>query len=107
MEPKRDLNYKLVDLLNAILDTGVVINADVVITLSGIPLIGINLRAAIAGMATMLGYGLMEAWDENVRKHYSEEIERKGKNQNNDALKADSQPLVSIAPPQKPSNKEN
>jgi len=77
MEPVRDLDYKLVDILNALLDTGVVINADVVITVSGIPLIGINLRAALAGMATMLDYGLMEAWDESIRKYYAKEIEER------------------------------
>ncbi len=77
MEPVRDLDYKLVDVLNALLDTGVVINADVIITVSGIPLIGINLRAALAGMATMLDYGLMEAWDENIRKYYAKELEER------------------------------
>lgn len=77
MKPVRDLDYKLVDILNALLDTGVVINADVVISVSGIPLIGINLRAALAGMATMLDYGLMEAWDESIRKYYAKEIEER------------------------------
>ncbi len=74
MEPVRDMDYKLVDVLNAILDTGVLINADVIITVSGVPLLGINLRAALGGMATMLDYGLMEAWDDSIRKHYTEEV---------------------------------
>jgi len=56
MEPTRDLHATLTDLLDRVLDKGVIINADVIITVSGIPLIAVNLRAAIAGMETMLEY---------------------------------------------------
>lgn len=57
----------LVDLLDRVLDRGLLIYADVVITLAGVPLIGINLRAAIAGMETMVEYGLMKEWDDHIR----------------------------------------
>ena len=57
----------LVDLLDRVLDRGLVINADVVISLAGVPLIGINLRAALAGMETMVKYGLMREWDQSIR----------------------------------------
>ena len=57
----------LVDLLDIIITKGVILHADVVITVSEIPLIGINLRAAIAGMKTMLDYGIMETWDDRIR----------------------------------------
>ena len=67
MEPTRDLHATLTDLLDRVLDKGVIINADVIITVSGIPLIAVNLRAAIAGMETMLEYGLMTDWDEMTR----------------------------------------
>jgi hypothetical protein len=40
-----------------------------------VPLIGVNLRAAIAGMKTMLDYGMMEAWDEKIRKYALENSE--------------------------------
>lgn len=43
------------------------INADIIISVAGIPLIGVNLRAALAGMETMLKYGVMQAWDEKSR----------------------------------------
>jgi len=72
MEPTRDLHATLTDLLDRVLDKGVIINADVIITLSGIPLIAINLRAAIAGMETMLEYGLMTDWDEMTRSRERE-----------------------------------
>lgn len=67
MEPSRDTHATLVDLLDRILDKGLVINADVIISVAGIPLIGVNLRAALAGMETMLKYGVMQAWDEKSR----------------------------------------
>jgi len=35
-------------------------SADVVISLAGVPLIAVNLRAAIASVETMLEYGLMK-----------------------------------------------
>jgi hypothetical protein len=60
--------------LDRLLDKGVIIQADVIISVAGIPLIGINLRAALAGMETMLQYGLMQEWDEEVR---SLEVERR------------------------------
>lgn len=62
----------LVDLLDRILDRGVVINADIIICLAGVPLIGINLRAALAGMETMVRYGVMTEWDQRIRARYPE-----------------------------------
>lgn len=77
MQPTKDLECTIVDLVDRILDKGVVIAADVIISLAGIPLIGLNLRAALAGMETMLNYGMMEAWDENTRRYYAKEIAKK------------------------------
>ena len=68
MEPTRELHGTISDLLDRVLDKGLIINADVIITLSGIPLIAVNLRAAIAGMETMLEYGVMTDWDEATRE---------------------------------------
>jgi hypothetical protein len=58
----------LVDLLDRVLDRGLVIDADIIISLAGVPLVGIKLRAALAGMETMVRYGLMEEWDNNIRE---------------------------------------
>jgi len=57
----------LVDLLDRVLDRGLVINADIIISLAGVPLIGVNLRAALAGMETMVKYGIMSDWDQRIR----------------------------------------
>lgn len=59
MEPTRKGRATVVDLLDRVLDKGLVINADVIISLAGVPLIAVNLRAAVASVETMLDYGLM------------------------------------------------
>lgn len=59
MEPTRQGKHTLVDLLDRVLDKGLVINADVIISLAGVPLIAVNLRAAVASVETMWQYGLM------------------------------------------------
>jgi len=73
LEPTR--NSALVDLVDRILVKGVILQADLIISVSGIPLIGVNLKAAIAGMKTMLDYGMMEAWDEKIRRYALENSE--------------------------------
>lgn len=73
MKPTKDIECALVDVLDRILDKGVILNADVIIHVAGIPLIGINLRAALAGIETMLDYGMMEAWDASIREWYAKE----------------------------------
>lgn len=67
MEPQRNTNATLVDLIDRVLDKGLVIHADLIVSVAGIPLIGVNLKAALAGMETMLEYGMMRQWDERGR----------------------------------------
>ena len=67
MEPTREVHATLADLLDRVLDKGLVIDADIVISLAGVPLLGISLRAALAGMETMLKYGLMKDLDKQIR----------------------------------------
>lgn len=74
MEPVRNSHATLVDLLDRVLDKGIIIYADLIVSLAGIPLIGVNLRAAIAGMETMLKYGMMKEWDDRVRSYECERI---------------------------------
>jgi hypothetical protein len=49
----------LVDVLDRVLERGLVINADIIISLAGVPLVGVNLRAALAGVDTFARYGMM------------------------------------------------
>lgn len=69
MKPEKDSS--LVEILDRLLDKGAILNADVIISVAGIPLIGLSLRAALASMETMLEYGMMEAWDRNSREWYA------------------------------------
>lgn len=57
----------LVDVLDVILRDGVVLRADVIVSVAEIPLVGIKLTAVIAGMETMTDYGLFEEWDTDRR----------------------------------------
>ena len=65
--PASTTRATVVDLLDRVLDKGLVLRADLIISLAGIPLIGVSLHAAIAGMETMLEYGIMTDWDANTR----------------------------------------
>ncbi len=65
--PAAPLKATLVDVLDRALEKGLIIDADIVITVAGIPLLGVKLRAALAGMDTMLKYGLMTQWDQEIR----------------------------------------
>jgi len=65
----------LVDLLDRILDKGVFLQADLIISVAGIPLIGARLSVALAGMETMLRYGIMSDWDQAIRAGAEQEQE--------------------------------
>ena len=85
MLPSRD--GALVDLVDRILVKGVILHADVIISVSGVPLIGINLKAAIAGLTTMVDYGMMGTWDEQIRKSVlAESIEEASLNENEEII---------------------
>lgn len=73
MEPTREQRLTLDQLLNRVLDKGVLINADIVVSVAGIPLIGVNLKAAVASMETMLEYGMMQNLEETCRKRSREQ----------------------------------
>jgi len=64
----------LVEVLDRLLDKGAVLSADLIISVAGVPLIGLNLRAALASMETMLNYGIMEDWDRSSAAEPREEL---------------------------------
>jgi hypothetical protein len=72
MEPSH-LKCDINDVLDKLLNKGLALDADLIISVAGIPLLGVKLKAAIAGMETMLEYGMMEAWDRNTREWYEKE----------------------------------
>jgi predicted RNA-binding Zn-ribbon protein involved in translation (DUF1610 family) len=58
MEPTRDTGSTLVDLIDRILDKGLVINADITVSVAGVELLGVKVRAALASFETAAKYGL-------------------------------------------------
>ncbi|MFP8905507.1 gas vesicle protein [Streptomyces atacamensis] len=67
MKPTRDPRVTLDDLVEVLLNKGAVLHLDLIVSVADIPLIGVSLRAAIAGMETMLEYGMLRRWDEDTR----------------------------------------
>ena len=67
MKPTRPREGAAVDLVDVLLRDGVVLSADVVVTVADVPLIGIELRAAMAGMETMTDHGLLTDFDRRIR----------------------------------------
>jgi ribosomal protein L37AE/L43A len=58
LEPVRERGTSLVDVIDVILDKGLVINADITVSVAGVELLGIKIRAALASFATAAKYGL-------------------------------------------------
>lgn len=56
--PARAQSSTLVDIVERVLDKGLVLNADIVISIVGTELIGIRIRAALASFETAARYGL-------------------------------------------------
>ncbi len=73
MKPVNDTQDALVALLDRILDKGLILDADIIIHVAGIPLVGLKLTAALAGIETMIRYGIWEDWDKAQRGIAAEE----------------------------------
>lgn len=58
LEATKSSAYTLVDLIDRILDKGLVINADIVVSLAGVELLEIKIRATVASIETAAKYGL-------------------------------------------------
>lgn len=67
MEPDRTPESSVSALVDTLLTKGVYLDVDAIVTVAEIPLIGVSLRAALAGMETLLEYGMMRDWDEATR----------------------------------------
>jgi hypothetical protein len=77
IEPSRDGDSVggLADVIDRILDKGLVINADIAVSVAGVELLGVKIRAALASFETAAKYGLefpsgtnlqTPAWEEAV-----------------------------------------
>ena len=66
MEPTKETGH-VVELVDILLREGVVVAADVVVSVAEIPLVGIQLRLALAGMTELTEHELFTEWDESIR----------------------------------------
>ncbi|MXV61436.1 gas vesicle protein [Natronorubrum sp. JWXQ-INN-674] len=80
MRPQKN-EETLVDVLDVLLRDGAILRADVIVSVAEIPLVGIKLTAAIAGMETMTEYGLFEQWDVERRRSAVTRRQGQGKGQ--------------------------
>jgi len=58
LQPLKNEGSTLADVIDRLLDKGLVINADILVSVAGVELLGIKVRAALASFATAAKYGL-------------------------------------------------
>jgi hypothetical protein len=58
LKPEKDGSTGLAEAISKILDKGLVINADITVSVVGVELLGIKIRAALASFETAARYGL-------------------------------------------------
>ena len=58
LEPSKDGDTGLAGLIDRVLDKGLVINADITVSVAGVELLGVKIRAALASFETAAKYGL-------------------------------------------------
>jgi ribosomal protein S27AE len=58
MQPERNQEGALEHIIDTLLDKGLVINADITVSVAGVELLGIRIRAALASFETAARYGL-------------------------------------------------
>jgi len=59
---RHNTNIGIVELIDRTLNKGVILNADLIVTVADVPLLAANLRLALASVETMLKYGVMNDW---------------------------------------------
>ncbi len=63
LQPERDTRGALSRLVEVLLDKGVYLDLDLIVTVAEVPLIAVDIRAAIAGVETMIEYGFRGPWE--------------------------------------------
>ena len=58
LQATRNETNTLADVIDRVLDKGLVINADICVSIAGVELLGIKIRAALASFETAAKYGL-------------------------------------------------
>lgn len=66
--PERNTESALARLVEVLLDKGVHLDLDLLVSVAEVPLIAVNLRATIAGVETMIAYGIPGVWTDAERE---------------------------------------
>jgi len=87
LEATRDSPGTLADVIDRILDKGLVINADITVSVVGVEVLGLKIRAALASFETAARYGLefpsgtnlaTPAWEEaQIAKEYCPQCKKR------------------------------
>ena len=75
LQATRDECTALADVIDRVLDKGLVINADICVSVAGVELLGIKIRAALASFETAAKYGLEFPSGTNYEKNAWREAE--------------------------------
>ena len=59
---EHNTNIGIVELIDRTLNKGVILNADLIVTVADVPLLAANLKLALASVETMVKYGVMNDW---------------------------------------------
>ena len=62
LKMRQNHNIGIVELIDRTLNKGIILNADLIITVADVPLLAANLKLALASVETMLKYGVMNDW---------------------------------------------
>lgn len=78
MQPQRSQEGTLLHVVETLLDKGLVLNADIMVSVAGVELLGIRIRAALASFETAAKYGLdFPAGTDRETVAWKEAIEQK------------------------------
>jgi gas vesicle structural protein len=78
MEPQRSREGTLLQVVETLLDKGLVLNADIMVSVAGVELLGIRIRAALASFETAAKFGLdFPAGTDRETVAWKEAIEQK------------------------------
>ena len=62
LKMRQNNSIGIVELIDRTLNKGVILIADLIVTVADVPLLAANLRLALASVETMLKYGMMSDW---------------------------------------------
>jgi hypothetical protein len=76
IEPYQKHQPTLADIIDRILEKGLVINADITVSVTGVELLGVRIRAALASFETAARYGLEFPMGTNIETEAWREAEK-------------------------------